>query len=348
MPEVTPSEWGNFLANVPDSHILQTYEWGVLKSEFGWYTRHILLDGSNGDMSVGAQILFRRLPFGLSAAYIGKGPVTCQPDGSERKGWSQFWLEVDQLCRRERAVFLKVEPDIWEKTERTNWRETSNFLPEGFYPSHQTVQPRRTLVVDLTGSEEDVLARMKQKTRYNIRLAKKKSVVVDSSEDLEIFYRLMTLTSQRDAFGVHTQEYYQRAFALFHPQSLCVLLQASFEDEPLAGLIAFRYGSRAWYFYGASGNEHRELMPTYLVQWEAMRWARIQGCVSYDLWGIPDFKEEELEAEFANRVGELWGVYRFKRGFGGQMMRTVGAWDRIYQPIPFKFYRWWYRNRAEA
>jgi peptidoglycan pentaglycine glycine transferase (the first glycine) len=241
-----------------------------------------------------------------------------------------------------------VEPDIWEPNENVDAHAESRYLLGGFYPNSQTIQPRRTLVVDLRGSEEDILAKMKQKTRYNIRLGIKKGVIVKPSLDLEVFSRLMSLTGERDAFGVHTPEYYRQVFELFHPQGFCILLNAIFEGEPLAALMAFRYGTRAWYFYGASSNERRELMPTYLVQWEAIRWARLAGCVSYDLWGVPDFNEDELEAEFANRRGELWGVYRFKRGFGGRLRRTVGAWDRVYQQIPYRFYRWWYGNRAEA
>jgi peptidoglycan pentaglycine glycine transferase (the first glycine) len=348
MPEVTPGDWGNFLINVQDAHILQTKEWGILKSEFGWYARHIILDGFTGIASIGAQILFKRLPFGLSAAYIAKGPVISKPNIFQTDGWSRFWHEVDQLCRRERSVFLKVEPDIWEPNENDDPHAESRYLLGGFYPNSQTIQPRRTLVVDLRGSEEDILAKMKQKTRYNIRLGIKKGVIVKPSLDLEVFSRLMSLTGERDAFGVHTPEYYRQVFELFHPQGFCILLNAIFEGEPLAALMAFRYGTRAWYFYGASSNERRELMPTYLVQWEAIRWARLAGCVSYDLWGVPDFDENELEAEFANRRGDLWGVYRFKRGFGGRLRRTVGAWDRVYQQIPYRFYRWWYGNRAEA
>jgi peptidoglycan pentaglycine glycine transferase (the first glycine) len=105
--------------------------------------------------------------------------------------------------------------------------------------------------------------------------------------------------------------------------------------------MIFARGKRAWYFYGASSKEHREWMPTYLLQWEAMRWARTRGCIEYDLCGVPDFDEEILEGEFTKRSDGLWGVYRFKRGFGGKLRRAMGAWDRPYKPIFYYFYRWW-------
>jgi lipid II:glycine glycyltransferase (peptidoglycan interpeptide bridge formation enzyme) len=207
--------------------------------------------------------------------------------------------------------------------------------------SAQTIQPPRTLLIDLAGDEEQVLARMKQKTRYNIRLALKKGIVVRSSEDLDAFYSLMQVTGGRDSFGVHSLPYYRLAYELFHRRGNCELLMAEFKGEPLAGLMVFANGRRAWYFYGASANEHRERMPTYLLQWEAMRWARSLGCTLYDLWGVPDEDEETLEANFAKRSDGLWGVYRFKRGFGGQLRRAAGPWDRVYNPLLYTLYRWW-------
>ena len=114
------------------------------------------------------------------------------------------------------------------------------------------------------------------------------------------------------------------------------MLVAEVETEPVAAIMVFRRGERAWYFYGASTNRHRERMPTYLLQWEAMRWAKANGCTSYDLWGIPDADEETLEAEFTQRSDGLWGVYRFKRGFGGQVTRTMGAWDLVLDPFRYQ------------
>ncbi len=129
-------------------------------------------------------------------------------------------------------------------------------------------------------------------------------------------------------FGVHSRDYYQRAYELFQPRGECILLLAEYQGEPISALMAFSRGQRAWYFYGASGNAHRERMPTYLLQWEAMRWARARGCLSYDLWGVPDYDESYLETHFSERSQGLWGVYRFKRGFGGQLnarLQSMGS-----------------------
>jgi lipid II:glycine glycyltransferase (peptidoglycan interpeptide bridge formation enzyme) len=122
---------------------------------------------------------------------------------------------------------------------------------------------------------------------------------------------------------------------------MCELLVAEAEGQPLAALIVFARGARAWYLYGASANEFRNYMPTYVLQWEAMRWARVQGCTEYDLWGVPDEDEETLEAEFTKRADGLWGVYRFKRGFGGEVRRGAGPWERVYRPVLHRVMDYW-------
>jgi peptidoglycan pentaglycine glycine transferase (the first glycine) len=349
MPELMAPQWEDYLASFPEAHILQTRAWGELKSAFGWKTAYATALETDAPLGqLGAQILFRQLPLGLTIAYIGKGPVGRMTALADPDCLDLLWREVDRLCHKQRAVFLKLEPDQFETGAGLgNWSGDYQVAPlHGFCPSPQTIQPRRTLVVDLSGNEEQVLNRMKQKTRYNIRLAAKKGVLVHPSTDLDTFHHLMLVTGERNLFGVHSQDYYQRAYELFQPRGGCIILVAEYQGEPLSGLMAFARGRRAWYFYGASGNAHRELMPTYLLQWEAMQWARARGCTSYDLWGVPDFDESYLEDHFSERSQGLWGVYRFKRGFGGELMRALGSWDRVYNPALYALYRWRFRNRA--
>jgi len=322
----TTAAWDEFILRHPEAHILQSSAWGELKSHFGWTYKRILVG------ETGAQVLFRRLPLGLTVAYIPKGPV-----GAD---WGDLLAEVDQVCRSQRAIFLKVEPDAWEPASLDLTRALPGSLPSA------PIQPARTLIVDLQGSEADWLERMKQKTRYNIRLAERKGVTVRSGNDLETFQRLMETTGQRDGFGVHAAAYYRQAYDLFSAVGRCALLVAEAEGRTLAALMAFAWGNRSWYFYGASSDEERNLMPTYLLQWQAMRWAQSQGCLEYDLWGVPDAGEEELEQNFTERADGLWGVYRFKRGFGGRLLRTAGAWDKVYQPVLYRLYRAWMARRG--
>lgn len=350
MPVVTAAEWDQFLQQYPDAHILQTRAWGILKQSFGWHADHLITTDIEG--TIGALVLSRRILPGFSISYIPKGPVVSKGSKMSGSTWDHFIREVDSLCRARRSILLKIEPDIWQESKpgeagsREDWDSSQDgpatiCIPEGFVPATHTIQPPRTIVMDISqSSEEAILGRMKQKTRYNIRLAQKKGVRVTASDDLHGFYQLMTTTGERDDFGVHSFEYFEKAYQLFKPDNQVELLLATYEDQILAGLMVFRSGHRAWYFYGASSNDRRDLMPAYLLQWEAILWAKRYGCTEYDLWGVPDADFDELEAHFSDRSEGLWGVYRFKRGFGGELRHAGGPWDRIYQPILYRLYRW--------
>jgi lipid II:glycine glycyltransferase (peptidoglycan interpeptide bridge formation enzyme) len=315
--QVNLTDWNQFLENHPNAHLLQMGEWGELKKEFGWKPIRIIQN------EIGAQILFRRLPLGFTIGYMPKPVFSNQ--------WSvisdQFWQEVDFVCKQNHAIFLKIEPD-----------ETFNVQRSTFNVSLHNIQPPRTIVIPIAEAEDQILARMKPKCRYNIRLAEKKGIAVRAWDDIPAFHEMMTVTGGRDNFGVHSKEYYQRAYELFHPKGTCELLVAEYEGKPLASLMVFANGKRAWYVYGASNDHERNRMPTYLLQWEAIRWAKARDCGEYDLWGVPDENEETLEANFESRHDGLWGVYRFKRGFGGQLKRAAQALDRVYNPLLYWLY----------
>lgn len=316
------STWDKFIDTHPDSHILQTGNWSVLKSAFGWSAEHIICGES------GAQVLFRDLPLGFSIAYIPKGPVILS---------DELLSELDTVCHKHKAIFLKIEPFDWEPD--TTWQRLAD---SGWYRS-EPIQPRRTVMIPLTLSAEEILAGMKQKTRYNIRLAEKKGIEVRQSEDYALFAEMALVTGKRDGFGVHSAAYYQKINELFGVKGKAVLLMAYFENQPVAGIIVLAQGKTTWYMYGASTESERNRMPTYLLQWEAIKWAQSTGCEVYDLWGIPDHDEVELEALFESKQlhDGLWGVYRFKRGFGGNVQRSVGAWDKAYRPLLYKAYRYY-------
>ena len=200
MPEVSLADWNQFLQQFPNAHLLQTGKWGELKSAFGWEAVHVV----NGN--IGAQILFRKLPLGFTIAYIPKLAVS---DAISE----EFWKEVDSICKKRRAVFLKIEPDSWDDQPLGTWQLTLDTSPHN-------IQPPRTIIVDIRGSEDEILARMKQKCRYNIRLAEKKGVTVRAWDNLDGFHQMMRVTGGRDNFGVHSLEYYRRAYELFHPTGM--------------------------------------------------------------------------------------------------------------------------------
>ena len=319
MIPVNIKKWDIYLKSKPNVHILQTSAWGLFKQNYGWYPKYLLTDDA------GAQVLFRKLVFGFTFGYIPKGPVG--------KNWEKIIPEAISLCQKENAFVLYIEPDMWEDDN-----ESSSLMSQGFNHSPISIQPRRTMVLSLTGREEEWLNKMKQKTRYNIRLARKKDVVIERSNDIGLFNDLIKVTGVRDKFGVHTAEYYKNVFDLFSKEQDCVLLIAKYKEMPLAGIMVFARGKRAWYFYGASNNLERNRMPTYLLQWEAMRWAASRGCLEYDLWGIPDEEKNILEKGFMSRSDGLWGVYRFKRGFGGEIKKTAGVYQKVINKSLYKIY----------
>ncbi|MEJ2208098.1 MAG: peptidoglycan bridge formation glycyltransferase FemA/FemB family protein [Anaerolineae bacterium] len=320
--------WDALVAAAPQGHLLQSWAWGELKARFGWRVQRVAVDGAC------AQVLFRRLPAGLgSIAYVPKGPLLDFADGPAA---GRLLEAIRSLALARRAICLKIEPNLLDDEALAQ-----RLAALGFQPSLQTVQPRRTILVDLEAEPDDVLARMKQKTRYNVRLAARRGVEVRTGgvDDVPAFYALMQHTARRDGFSIHSRAYYEAAHRLLVEPGLGRLLLAEHEGTLLAALVVMAFGREACYMYGASADEGRNLMPTYLLQWESMLWAKEQGCQVYDLWGVPDEDEETLEAGFPERSDGLWGVYRFKRGFGGYLARTAGAWDLVYAPLRYRLYQ---------
>jgi peptidoglycan pentaglycine glycine transferase (the first glycine) len=327
MSEISLIQWNDFIRSHSGAHLLQTGAWGELKSRFQWEAFRVV------SKDVGVQMLVRGLPSGFSIAYIPRGPVG--------KEWNQIWWEIYSICKKKHAIFLKIEPDVWD----SDFDRIKRWLPDNALPA-KPFQPPRTILVDLKPSLEEILNRMKQKTRYNIRLAEKKGIEIRFSNDIVEFHKLMTVTGKRDGFGVHNLAYFQSAYDLFQPSNSCKLLLAYFQNQPIAGLMVFKQGNRAWYLFGASNELERNRMPTYLLQWSAMKWAKEEGCLMYDLWGIPDAVEEILEANFEKLNTGLWGVYRFKRGFGGEVRRIASSFDCVFNPVLYRIYQLYSRLRS--
>lgn len=345
--------WEEFVAEHPAGHLLQGWAWGELKTGQGWRAWRLALVEA-GRPIAGAQLLLRRLPLGFYVGYVPKGPLV---DWQSPEQLKAVLAGLHRICRSQRSIFLKIEPNAPDNPALTEVLDAHAFV------TGASVQPRRSLVIDLSPPEATILANMKQKTRYNIRLAERKGVQVrpGTLSDLGAFYEMMQITGRRDGFAIHSLDYYRAAFELFAPQRAALLL-AEVEGEPVAGLMAFAHGATAYYLFGASSDRHREKMPTYLLQWSAMRWAKERGCASYDLWGIPDADTDTLEAALAQgespqesatghpadmRSG-LWGVYRFKRGFGGRPIRTAGAFDYVYNRLGYWLYQRWLARRRRG
>lgn len=325
-PVTDPTQWNAALLELPAPHVLQTWEWGAFKAKYGWTPTRLLFE-EDGCVRAAASVLQRRWPrLPLSVMYVPKGPILNFDDPALL---DRVLGELEALARRRRVIFIKVDPDV-DAGSSQGQAVVAALQRRGWRASAEQIQFRNTMTLDLTADDATLLDRMKSKTRYNIRLARRKGVVVrpGGPEDLPCIYHMYAQTAARDDFIIRPFDYYRDAWGDFVAAGLAQPLVAEFEGEPLAALILFRFGRTAWYFYGASSNRHRNRMPNHLLQWEAMRWARAQGCTLYDLWGAPDELDES---------DPMWGVYRFKASFGGCFARRIGAYD-----YPISRSRYWF------
>lgn len=341
--EKNPTRWNDLISGLPGSHILQTWEWGQSKKDYGWQPFHLTWRDETSPVKAAALVLERSIRLGgfsslLRVLYVPRGPML---DWGNQEARQEVLSDLQGLARRRRAIFIKIDPEVIvgrglpEEGDyspgQVEHAVLSDFRRLGWRYSDEQIQFRNTVWLDLNGPEEAWLARMKQKTRYNIRLAARKGVVVRQGavEDIPRVYRMYAETSLRDGFVIRPEEYYTRIWERFMQAGMAEILLAEVDGQVVAGLVSFYFGERAWYLYGMSREAQREKMPNYLLQWEAMRRAKERGCQVYDLWGAPDRFDE---------TDSMWGVYRFKEGLGGQVVRTAGAWDYPSQPLFYRMY----------
>jgi peptidoglycan pentaglycine glycine transferase (the first glycine) len=366
--------WNSLISNLPNPHFLQTYEWGQVKTKYGWSTLYAVWDAegkwkverepnalSTFHAPVAAALILKRqiirdgFAARLSILYAPKGPLLDWGNESLR---NRVLNDLQAFAKKEGAIFLKIDPDVVLGTgipssqddviDKGGQAVMYELMGRGWRYSKDQIQFKNTVLIDLSPSEEELLARMKQKTRYNIRLAKKKGVTlrVGKLDELPMLYKMYAETSVRDGFVIRDEEYYKTVWRTFMANAQSPVsthqspitnyqlpsaesLIAEVNHEPIAAIFVFYFAGRAYYVYGMSRDAHREKMPSYLLQWETMKRAKARGRSVYDLWGAPDvFAESD----------SMWGVYRFKEGLGGKVVRTLGAWDFAPNPFWYKLY----------
>jgi peptidoglycan pentaglycine glycine transferase (the first glycine) len=314
-------EWNDFVVSSPYASILQSYEWGEVKKAFGWQPIRIALEDPQGKITAGISILKREVPLIKHALfYAPRGPIVNFKD----KDLLHILLEaVEREAEKNHAISLKIDPAIDEEDSQSG----EVFKALGFEKALKEVQPRATFLLDLTPDLEQILMSFEEKTSYNVRLAVKKGVKIieDASQNgIDHFYRIYQETAARDKFLIHPRIYYEKIRELVFAAGLGTTFIAYYEDKPIAAVMIFNFGDTAWYMYGASGAEYRNVMPNHLLHWEIIKWAKNKGLKTYDLWGIP----AKIKPEHP-----LFGVYRFKKGFNGKPIKYIGALDFPYSPL---------------
>jgi len=350
-----PSQWNMIIAGLPNAHLLQSWEWAAFKAKYGWQPLPFVWDAPNPNSTGNTQVLAaaiilkRIIPIkGFSARlpllYIPRGPLLNWNDRELRQ-----WVLDDLLsyAKKQHALFIKIDPylilgsGIPNSTDQQDNKIGQEIIKEletrNWHFSNDQIQYRNTVIIDLSFSEDVIKSRFKQKTRYNINLAIRKGITVRRGklEDLPLLFKMYAKTSIRDGFIIREEEYYRTVWHSFMtiPRTastpFAVPLIAEFAGEPIAAIFVFGFSSRAYYLYGMSSDNHREKMPNYLLQWEAIKLAKELECLEYDLWGAPD--------EFID-TDPMWGVFRFKEGLGGSVIRTIGAWDYPVNRFVYKIY----------
>lgn len=347
------------------ANMLQSGFWGALKSAFGWQA---FVFKYNDAMSSphSLLVLVRTLGAGQSLAYVPHGPMFPDTEALYSDKINEYWDLTAQLAALLKpllpssCLFIRFDPP-WGLSFPAISKDPaaypeSDLSPEPvegqknivlFYKARMDIQPPSTVILDLGKSEEELLAGMKSKTRYNIKLAAKRGVIVRTAgiDALPEWYELYRITAERDKIALHGYDYYEKIFLLAEelreadgdksgaPEFR--LLQAEIDGSVEAGIIISFQGSpgadrRATYLYGASSNNKRNYMPAYALQWEAIKQAAAADCTSYDFFGIPPADNPEHP---------MHGLYRFKTGFGGIILHRPGCWDYPYKKAAYTLFR---------
>lgn len=328
------SDFNTFIESHPKGHFLQLWEWGQVKKGMGWEMLPLVLE-ENRRIKASLLILKRKLPLPLinkAIFYAPRGPVA---DIHDREVNQLLFEGAKKLAREHNAIFLKIDPDIPKDNQvfadilkKCGFRKNETGL------DFEGVQPNFVMRLDITPDEEILLSNMHSKWRYNIRLAERKGVKIrwaETKADLKIFYAILEETARRDNFLIRGYEYFEWIWDYMVQSGYAKIFMAEYEGEVIAATLAMKTGKKVWYLYGASSNRHRNVMPNYLLQWHMIKWAKEIGSTLYDFRGVSGDLDE---------TNPLYGLYRFKKGFGAELTEFIGEWDYVYDAF---FYWLWNR-----
>jgi lipid II:glycine glycyltransferase (peptidoglycan interpeptide bridge formation enzyme) len=317
-------KWNRFLLAQPSQAgiFLQSWEWLDFQQEVKERVWRLGLEDNHQLKGVCGVIKYLLLGK-KNYLYIPRGPIV---DNKEEENYSLFFETIKMIAQEEKSIFLRIEP----------LRNLT--LPNGQLKIVKSVQPKQTLLLDLSLSEEGLLSQMHEKTRYNIRLARRKGVEVrlinlNAKDEFEKFWDLLKKTAERNKFKLHPKEYYQKMLEILGKEDFgqerreemrVRLYLAYYQDKPIAGAIVGYFGETATYLHGASSYQDRALMAPCLLHWEIIRQAKKEGYKFYDFWGIDE---------------KRWpGLTRFKKGFGGQEVIYPGAFELPFSCFWYKVY----------
>ena len=319
-------EYTKFLENHERCNFQQSLEWARVKTS--WKREVILAEDENKNIIGSLMVWVRKIPIFGNIMYSARGPIC---DIHDMEVLQQLTEGAKELAKKYNAIVLRIEPDIKSDDEdfKNIMLQLGFSIKDDAKNFREEIQPRYVFRLDTKGKTEDeIFKAFHQKTRYNVRLATKKGVTIKegNKEDLKDFHKIMVTTGIRDGFITRPLEYFEKMYDELGPEHMKILL-AYYEGKPIAGVIPIMYGNKTWYLYGASSNEHRNLMPNYLLQWEMIKIALSRKSDIYDLRGVPGI------ADNSN------GLYRMKKGFGAEYTEFVGEVYMPYKPMMYNLYK---------
>ena len=329
--EDSKKQYKKFLEGHERSNFQQALEWAEIKKP-NWKPEVILAEDEEKNIIGSLCVWIRKMPIFGNIMYSSRGPVCDIHDISVMK---QLTEGAKELAKKYNAFCLRIEPDI--ETDDQTFRDIVTNLgykiKDDAKDFKDEIQPRFVFRLDIKDkTEEEVMAGFHQKWRYNIRLAGRKGVVVKEGtrEDLKDFHKIMIETGNRDGFITRPLEYFEKMYDNMQPQGHMKLVMAYYEDKPISGVIPIFYGNKTWYLYGASSNQHRNLMPNYLLQWEMIKMAIARHDDIYDFRGVSGVVDESHPQ---------YGLYRFKKGFGAKFTEFIGEIYIPFKPLTYKLYK---------
>lgn len=329
MEILTPQKYGEyeeFVKHHPRGSFYQSVLWQKVKNNWGW---EAVVSRNEGGQIVGAMgVLIQKIPLiGTSFLYCPRGPVC---DVYDKNILADLKKGADALAKKYKAHIFKWDPDLLISDNRfSSIMNEMGFKHITGGTGFETIQARFNYRLYLDGRTEDELfMNLTQKTRYNVRVAKKHNVEIRvvGKEYLDNFMEIMRTTGERDGFAVRPKSYFERFLDSLGEHAR--LYMAFYNDIPVSGAVTTNYAGKTCYVYGASDNNHRNVMPNYLIQWEMIRWAIETDCSVYDFQGVSGNIDDENDP--------LYGLYRFKKGFNGTLDELIGEFDYEYRPIRAK------------
>ena len=318
-------DWQELVVKSPASGFHQTFSWAKFKQWDNWDSYKIgIFDATTKKLCGGCIAYSFKCTNDTNFIYIPEGPIL-DYENKEELFWQWRSLEtaihsIVEISAKMRTTHLRMEPRL---------ESIPSWMLLGWKKAPLNLQPRHTRVINLVPKEEEILAAMKQKCRYNIRLAEKKNVHVYKAawNELPKFYQLYAATAKRDGFDCKKIAFFEGLVQSMKSE-LSLYIAESPEGIPLASALVIYFGDRATYLYGASSNENRNLMGPYALHWQIMKEAQKSGYKEYDLWGVAPSLTDEAH--------DWHGLSVFKAGFGGKQLSFTGAYDYILQPEEYE------------